>query len=73
MKCPLCNTDDSLAFCKDSINAYSIVQSELEPGKFETGDLIESNDLDNSWLECSSCLSTSEDDVELKKIFDSIF
>lgn len=69
MKCPVCN-EGKLGFCQDSIVAYAMYESNGVPDVSEM--VLETIGLDNTWVECSRCHSTSEDNATLLNIYKNI-
>jgi hypothetical protein len=69
MKCPICN-EGKLAFCQDSVVAYAMYECDGVPDVSEI--ILETNGLDNTWIECSRCYSNSEDNAEIYKIYKNI-
>ena len=69
MKCPICK-EGKLAFCQDSIVAYAMYETDGVP---DVSDIIlENNGLDKTWVECSRCYSTSDDNSVLENIYKNI-
>lgn len=66
VRCPHCDTN--LSYCQDAIVGAPLISINGK-GKVGAPDLININYLDNSWLECSDCGKTSEDDDMLKEIY----
>lgn len=69
MKCPVCK-EGKLAFCQDSIVSYAMYESNGTPDVSNI--ILETNGLDNTWVECSRCHLTSEDNSGLKDIYKRI-
>jgi hypothetical protein len=68
--CPLCEKK-SVAFCRDIVRTYYTVVD--KQGLIKVRDkVISNNELDNCWLECNDCHSTSEDSEELNELFENI-
>lgn len=58
MKCPICK-EGTLAFCRDAIIASKLV---IRGEELFIGKVIDINELDNTWIECSECGASSNDD-----------
>jgi hypothetical protein len=69
MMCPICK-DGKLAFCQDSIIAYAMYEAGGVPDVSNI--ILESNGLDKTWVECSRCYSTSDDNSVLENIYKNI-
>jgi hypothetical protein len=66
MNCPECNSN-TLAICRDVIVAYRLISRK---GKLvESSRRCSENILDNCWLECGECGSTSEDNDKVRAIY----
>lgn len=72
MKCPLCGKR-KLAVCQDAILVFKL--KTLEDGTVEQKAAPKlTNHLDNTWLECGNCHSTSEESKVLEEMFqDMVF
>lgn len=67
MICPIC-TEGKLGFCQDTIVTYAMFQG--PDGKPDSANIVlESSGLDNTWVECSRCHETSEDNNVLRDIY----
>ena len=66
MMCPCCN-GGKLAFCQDSIVHYALFQHEGKP--IVSTIRLSVNGLDNTWIECSRCHATSDDNFVLKDLY----
>jgi len=69
MICPICN-EGKLAFCQDSIVSYAMYESDGVPDVANI--VLETCGLDNTWVECSRCHSTSEDNAILLNLYKNI-
>lgn len=69
MICPVCN-EGKLAYCQDSIVAYAMFESNGTPDISNI--VLETNGLDETWVECSRCYSTSEENSVLENIYKNI-
>ena len=68
--CPECN-EDSVSLCRDFIKTYHTVVNNQGIIKVRNK-VIASNELDNCWLECANCHSTSEDSSALEEMLENI-
>ena len=71
MTCPECG-EKKVALCQDAIIPFEIKQ--LKNGKIKVLKAIQKdvNYMDNTWLECDGCHSTSDDNKELGKLYQLI-
>lgn len=69
MMCPVCK-DGKLAFCQDSIISYAMYDCGGVPDVSNI--VLETNGLDETWIECSRCHSNSYDDAVLRNIYKNI-